>query len=111
MMRWVSASSAMTNRHAHQCCGQPWTSSSGGASSGPASATCVRSPPASIHSWVTPGREGGWLTKRQDMPMGSLEQRLTDLLDVHTFDPPEEFAADALIREAEVPSDPVAEWA
>ena len=22
----------MTSRHAHQCCGQPWTTSSGGAS-------------------------------------------------------------------------------
>src|SRR3954453_13251829 len=48
----------MTWRQAHQCCGQPCTISSGGASAGPAMATCVRSPPASIHSGVTPGASG-----------------------------------------------------
>src|SRR4051794_15759254 len=48
----------MTWRHAHQCCGQPCTRSSGGASAGPASATGMRRPPAGIHSWVTPGASG-----------------------------------------------------
>src|SRR3954453_13266023 len=49
----------MTSRQHHQCCGQPWTISSGGASGGPASAPWVRRPPASTHSFVTPETTGG----------------------------------------------------
>ncbi|MCW2991572.1 MAG: acetate/CoA ligase, partial [Solirubrobacterales bacterium] len=41
----------------------------------------------------------------------SLEQQLSTLLDVERFDPPEDFAANALIRAAQQPEDPVAEWA
>jgi acetyl-CoA synthetase len=41
----------------------------------------------------------------------SLEQRLEQLLDVESFDPPEEFASQALIRQYEQPDDPVAYWA
>jgi acetyl-CoA synthetase len=41
----------------------------------------------------------------------SLEQRLEQLLDVESFDPPEAFAADALIKRYEQPDDPVAYWA
>jgi acetyl-CoA synthetase len=41
----------------------------------------------------------------------SLEQQLEQLLDVESFDPPEEFARDALIKQHEQPSDPVAYWA
>ncbi|MFL5843285.1 MAG: acetate--CoA ligase [Solirubrobacteraceae bacterium] len=43
--------------------------------------------------------------------MASLEQRLTDLLDVHTFDPPPEFTAGAAITDAEQPEDLAAAWA
>ena len=39
-----AASGGITPRHAHQCCGQPWTSRSGGADASPASATCSRTP-------------------------------------------------------------------
>ena len=41
-----AASGGITSRQAHQCCGQPWTSSSGGAAGSPASATCSRTPVA-----------------------------------------------------------------
>jgi acetyl-CoA synthetase len=41
----------------------------------------------------------------------SLEQRLEQLLDVESFDPPEAFAADGLITSYEQPGDPVAYWA
>ena len=42
----------------------------------------------------------------------SLEQRLDELLDVESFDPPEAFAGAALIDSATSrPSDPVAYWA
>ena len=33
---------------AHQCCGQPWRASTGGASGGPAAATCTRTPVGEI---------------------------------------------------------------
>src|SRR6476661_7785134 len=72
MTRWSRASSGMTSRHAHQCCGQPWTSMTGGASSGPASATCVRRPPASTHSCVTPATAGGF------RPCPFTEQQILD---------------------------------
>jgi acetyl-CoA synthetase len=41
----------------------------------------------------------------------TLDQRLSELLETETFDPPEAFAADALVRDVEVPEDPVAVWA
>src|SRR3954466_9672317 len=41
----------------------------------------------------------------------SLEQRLEELLDVESFDPPEAFAGAALITRYEQPDDPVAYWA
>jgi acetyl-CoA synthetase len=41
----------------------------------------------------------------------SLEQRLDELLNVESFDPPEAFAAEALIKQHEQPDDPVAYWA
>jgi acetyl-CoA synthetase len=41
----------------------------------------------------------------------SLEQRLEELLNVESFDPPEAFAAEALIKEYKQPDDPVAYWA
>jgi acetyl-CoA synthetase len=41
----------------------------------------------------------------------SLEQRLDELLNVESFDPPEAFAAEALIKQHEQPADPVAYWA
>jgi acetyl-CoA synthetase len=41
----------------------------------------------------------------------SLEQRLDELLDVESFDPPKAFAAEALIKSYEQPGDPVAYWA
>jgi acetyl-CoA synthetase len=41
----------------------------------------------------------------------SLEQRLEQLLDVESFDPPEAFAADGSITSYEQPGDPVAYWA
>jgi acetyl-CoA synthetase len=41
----------------------------------------------------------------------SLEQRLEQLLDVESFDPPEAFAAEALIKQHAQPDDPVAYWA
>ena len=41
----------------------------------------------------------------------SLEQRLDELLDVESFDPPEAFADAALIKHYEQPGDPVAHWA
>jgi acetyl-CoA synthetase len=41
----------------------------------------------------------------------SLEQRLEQLLDVESFDPPEEFASKALVKQHEQPEDPVAYWA
>ena len=40
-----------------------------------------------------------------------LEQRLDQLLDAESFDPPDAFAAKALIRQYEQPGDPVAHWA
>jgi acetyl-CoA synthetase len=40
----------------------------------------------------------------------SLEQRLDELLSVESFDPPEAFAAAALIKRYEQPEDPVAYW-
>ena len=41
----------------------------------------------------------------------SLEQRLEELLDAESFDPPEAFAGAALITRYEQPDDPVAYWA
>jgi len=41
----------------------------------------------------------------------SLEQRLEQLLDVESLDPPEAFAAEGLIKKYEQPDDPVAYWA
>jgi acetyl-CoA synthetase len=41
----------------------------------------------------------------------SLEQRLDELLDVESFEPPETFAGAALIKHYEQPDDPVAFWA
>jgi acetyl-CoA synthetase len=41
----------------------------------------------------------------------SLEQRLEQLLDVESFDPPEEFVSQALVKSYEQPGDPVAYWA
>jgi acetyl-CoA synthetase len=41
----------------------------------------------------------------------SLEQRLEQLLDVESIDPPEAFAAEALIKQYEQPDDPAAYWA
>src|SRR5689334_21842806 len=41
----------------------------------------------------------------------SLEQRLEELLDVHTFDPPEEFVEHALVTDAAQPEDWAAAWA
>jgi acetyl-CoA synthetase len=41
----------------------------------------------------------------------TLEQRLNELLETERFDPPEAFAAEALVREAAAPDDPVAAWA
>src|SRR6476660_2933809 len=41
----------------------------------------------------------------------SLEQRLDELLDAESFDPPEAFAGAALITRHEQPDDPVAYWA
>jgi acetyl-CoA synthetase len=41
----------------------------------------------------------------------SLEQRLEQLLDVESFDPPEGFVSQALIKESRQPDDPVAYWA
>jgi acetyl-CoA synthetase len=41
----------------------------------------------------------------------SLEQRLDELLDVESLEPPESFAGAALIRRYEQPQDPVAHWA
>src|SRR3954471_15628846 len=41
----------------------------------------------------------------------SLEQRLDELLEVESFDPPESFAGAALITRHEQPPDPVAYWA
>jgi acetyl-CoA synthetase len=41
----------------------------------------------------------------------SLEQRLDELLNVESFDPPEAFAAEALIKKYQQPDDPVAYWA
>src|SRR3712207_7755338 len=32
MTRWLCASGPITSRHDHQCCGQPWRSTSGGPS-------------------------------------------------------------------------------
>src|SRR5690349_3577684 len=43
--------------------------------------------------------------------MSDLEQRLSELLDVHTFDPPADFARDAVVTDASPPADPVAAWA
>src|SRR6478736_2277168 len=40
----------------------------------------------------------------------TLEQRLDELLNVESFDPPEAFAGAALIQRHEQPSDPVAYW-
>src|SRR5437879_3956075 len=54
-----SARVGMTRRQVHQFWGQPWTSRTGGASGGPASATCVRSPPASTYSCATPFAQVG----------------------------------------------------
>src|SRR5689334_16979700 len=51
------ASSGMTRRHMYQCCGKPCRSTIAGASSGPACATCARTPVE--RSWKrcsTPGR-------------------------------------------------------
>src|SRR5436190_3451996 len=41
----------------------------------------------------------------------TLEQRLDELLDVESFDPPESFAGAALIKRYEQPDDPAAYWA
>jgi acetyl-CoA synthetase len=41
----------------------------------------------------------------------SLEQRLEQQLDVESFDPPEAFAAEALIKQHSQPDDPIAYWA
>src|SRR5436190_2817672 len=41
----------------------------------------------------------------------SLEQRLDELLDVESLDPPESFSGAALIKRYEQPDDPVAYWA
>jgi len=41
----------------------------------------------------------------------SLEQRLDELLNVESIDPPEAFVSDALIKEHKQPDDPVAYWA
>jgi acetyl-CoA synthetase len=41
----------------------------------------------------------------------TLEQRLEQLLDVESFDPPEEFVSQALIKSYEQPGDPLAYWA
>jgi acetyl-CoA synthetase len=41
----------------------------------------------------------------------TLEQRLTELLETERFDPPEAFAADALVQDAQAPDDAVAQWA
>ena len=54
--RRMSPSRWMTPRHWYQCCGQPWSSSSG--SPAPASATCMRSPPASTKRCSTPATAG-----------------------------------------------------
>jgi hypothetical protein len=43
-------------RQHHQCCGQPWSRTSG--SPCPASATCTRRPPTSTKRWVTPASTG-----------------------------------------------------
>ena len=52
----VSARGPISRRHIHQCWGQPWSSSSGGPS--PASATCIRSPPALTKRCETPSTSG-----------------------------------------------------
>jgi acetyl-CoA synthetase len=41
----------------------------------------------------------------------TLEQRLEELLETETFDPPPEFVEQALVRSVEAPDDPVAAWA
>src|SRR5256885_13212699 len=41
----------------------------------------------------------------------SLEQRLDELLDVESFEPPESFVGAALVKRHEQPDDPVAYWA
>ena len=43
--------------------------------------------------------------------MASLEDRLTELLDVHRFDPPGAFAERALVQDVSEPEDFAAEWA
>src|SRR3954454_14475820 len=62
-MRKSAASSGMTLRQQYQCCGNPCSSTSAGASSGPAWATCTRTPVLrSCQRWCTPGRAGGSAT-------------------------------------------------
>src|SRR4051812_4360001 len=62
-MRKSALSSGMTLRQLYQCCGKPCSSTSGGASSGPAWATCARTPVLrSCHRCSTPGRSGGSIT-------------------------------------------------
>src|SRR4051794_32727350 len=55
--RWVFASSGITRRQIHQCCGQPWSRTIGGPS--PAVATCHRARSTRTSVWTIPGRGGG----------------------------------------------------
>ena len=56
--RYRSASNGTTWRQHHQFCGQPCSSTTGGASAGPASATWTRSPATSTKVCSTPSSSG-----------------------------------------------------
>src|SRR3954453_14910994 len=58
--------------------------------------------------WRGSNRERG---RRMATDQQSLEQRLEQLLDVESIDPPEAFAAEGLIKEPSQPDDPIAYWA
>src|SRR3954464_15340168 len=65
--RKSAASSAITLRQQYQCCGNPCSSTTGGASSGPACATWARTPVrSSCQRCSTPGRSGGSVTGGRD---------------------------------------------
>src|SRR3954463_5333776 len=64
------ASSGITRRHMYQCWGKPWRSTSAGASSGPAWATCARTPVES--SWKRCATPGSSITGRGDHLVHSL---------------------------------------
>src|SRR5262245_59591677 len=72
-MRKSALSSGMTLRQQYQCCGKPCRSSKGGASSGPAWATCARTPVLrSCHRCSTPGSSGGSITGGGDHLLDAL---------------------------------------